>query len=318
MQTGFDRDVVIVGGGPAGLSAALVLGRARRSVLVVDAGRPANSMVRSVGGLLGYGGSPMALRRRARRQLREFDNVEVADGMVLDVEPHADGVAVSIARDDSVERVEARAVLFAQGLRYEPPQIPGVRALWGKSVFHCVFCDGWEVSGRPIALHSNGPGTARLALLTRGWSDDVVLVTDGPAELSDEERAEVEAAGIRIREEKILKLESRRGKLAQIVFRQGPPEEREALFIRPSRGQPSRLHERAGLDVDEDGLIPSDEAGRTDVDRVYVAGDASAAVRNVAIAIGNGSRVATAMVADLIVGRLSPRAAARASLVRVR
>ena len=305
MKTNFDRDVVIVGGGPAGLSAALVLGRARRRVLVVDAGRPANAMVRSIGGLLGFGGSPMALRRSARRQLREFDNVEVADGMVLDVVPGPDGVAVSVARDDSVERVEARAVLFAQGLRYEPPKIPGVAALWGRSVFHCVFCDGWEMSDRPIALHANGPGAARLALLTRGWSSDVLLCTDGPAQLSDEEREQLAAAGIRIREERILRLDSRRGRLSEIVFHGGPAERRDALFIRPARSQPSKLHMRAGLDLNDDGLIDADEGGRTDVERVYVAGDASAAVRAVAIAIGNGARVATAMAADLIVDRLA-------------
>ena len=141
MQTEFDRDVVIIGGGPAGLSAALVLGRARLRVLVVDAERPANAVSRSIGGLLAWSKSPAALRRAGRRQLRALANVEVAHGMVLDVEPTADGVSVAVARDDSVERVQARSVLFAQGLRYEPPSIPGLGELWGKSVFHCVFCD---------------------------------------------------------------------------------------------------------------------------------------------------------------------------------
>ncbi len=302
---------MIVGGGPAGLSAALVLGRARQRVLVVDADRPSNSMVRSIGGLLNFNGSPAALKRSGRRQLREFPNVEVVDGLVLDAQPDADGVTVTVARDDSVETVHARVVLMAQGLRYEPPKIPGVAELWGKSVFHCVFCDGWEMSGRPIALHSNGPGTARLALLTRGWSSDVLLCTDGPAELSDEEREQLAAAGIRIREERILRLDSRRGRLSEIVFHSGPSEAREALFIRPERSQPSKLHARAGLELNDAGLIEADEGGRTEVERVYVAGDASAAVRSVAIAIGNGARVATAMAADLIVDRLAMPAAAR-------
>src|SRR3954451_24693642 len=117
------RDVVIVGGGPAGLSAALVLGRARQRVLVVDAGRPANSVSSQVGGLLAWGKSPAALRRAGRKQLREFPNVEVVDAIVLDAQATADGVEVAIARDDGVETVQARALLLAQGLRYDPPKI---------------------------------------------------------------------------------------------------------------------------------------------------------------------------------------------------
>jgi thioredoxin reductase len=117
---------------------------------------------------------------------------------------------------------------------------------------------------------------------------------------------------VRIREERIARLESRRRRLSRIVFEEGPPEAREALFIRPSRAQPTGIAERIGLDVGEDGLIAADDGGRTGVERVYVAGDAAAAVRSVAIAIGNGARVGTAMAADLIVDRLAPPIAASA------
>jgi thioredoxin reductase len=305
-------DVVIVGGGPAGLSAALVLGRAQQRVLVVDAERPANAVVRRIGGLLAFGDSPAALRRAGRRQLRALENVEVANGLVLDVQPREDGVTVAVARDEGVETVEARAVLLAQGLRYDPPKIAGLGELWGKSVFHCAFCDGHEVAGQAIAVRAQGRGAARMGLLLRGWSDDVLLVTDGPSEITDAQRDELAAAGVRVREERIARLESRRGKLRRIVFADGTAEEREALFIGAERTQPSLLHERAGLELDHAGRIPADEGGRTGVERVYVAGDASANVRSVAIAIGNGARVATSMAADLIVDGLAVRATARA------
>jgi thioredoxin reductase len=301
------RDVVIVGGGPAGLSAALVLGRARRRVLVVDAGRPANRVAQAIGGLLGHEDSPQALRRSGRRQLAKLPTVDVVDGEVLDARADGDQVEVTVARRDSVWTLRSRSLLLANGLRYDPPEIPGLSALWGRSVFHCAFCDGWEMAGRPIAMHARGKGAKRLALLLRGWSDDVVLCTDGPNGITAEEREELEAGGVRIREERIVRLDSKRRRLTEIVFENGAPEAREALFIRPRRTQPSEIAERLGLELNDDQLILTDASGRTEVPGVYVAGDASAEVRSVAIAVGSGSRVGTAMAADLIVGRLARR-----------
>src|SRR3954468_11500150 len=126
------RDVVIVGGGPAGLSAALVLGRARRRVLVVDAGRPANRVSRLVGGLLGHEDSPAALRRSGRRQLAKLPSVDILEGEAHDAKADGGGVSVTVARRDSVWNLRARTVLLANGLHYEPPEIPGLAELWGK------------------------------------------------------------------------------------------------------------------------------------------------------------------------------------------
>jgi thioredoxin reductase len=312
MTNEMQRDVVIVGGGPAGLSAALVLGRARQDVLVLDAGRPANRVGRSIGGLLGHVGSQASLRRRARRQLRKLPNVEICEAEVLDIARDGDGAALTVACPQGVTRIRVRAVLLANGLRYDPPQIPGLEPLWGRSVFHCVFCDGWEVADKPIALHARGAGAARLALLTRAWSSDLLLCTDGPDGITAAEREQLTAAGIRIREERIARLDSRGRNLTRIVFESGPPEAREALFVRPARSQPHALAERVGLELDDDGLIVADQSGRTAVPAVYAAGDAAATVRSVAIAIGSGARTATAMAADLIVDRLARPVAATA------
>jgi thioredoxin reductase len=302
------RDVVIVGGGPAGLSAALVLGRARRRVLVVDAGRPANRVSDAIGGLLGHSDSPAALRRSGLRQLRDLPTVDVIEGEALDARLSSDGVEVAIARSSGVWDLHARSLLLANGLHYEPPAIPGLEPLWGRSVFHCVFCDGWEVADKPIALHARGRGATRLALLMRGWSDDVLLCTDGPDGISDSDRLELAEAGVRVREERIARLDSQRRRLRRIVFERGAPEAREALFVRPRRTQPSAIAERLGLELDDHELIPADASGRTEIPGVYVAGDAAAPVRSVAIAIGSGSRVGTAMAADLIVDRPAVRA----------
>src|SRR3954467_9958273 len=223
-----ERDVVMVGGGPAGLSAALVLGRARQDVLVLDAGRPANRVARSIGGLPGQGRPPAALRRAGRRQLGRLPSVELAEAEVLDLERDGDGAALTVACPQGVRRVRVRAVLLASGLRYDPPDIRGLTPLWGRSVFHCVFCDGWEVADKPIALHARGTGAARPALLTSAWAPDLLLCTDGPHGIGARAREELSAAGIRIREEKIARLEARRGQLTRIVFESGPDEARAA------------------------------------------------------------------------------------------
>src|SRR5918994_2932530 len=225
-------DAVIVGGGPAGLSAALVLGRARRRVLLVDTGRPANAVADAVGGLLAQTGvAPVDLRRAGRRQLEEYPTVEVRGDSVLEAVPQDEGIAVTLGAG---AEVRTRGLVLAHGLRYDPPPLPGIAELWGRSVFHCPFCDGWEVRDRPLAVHGNGPEAARSALFVSAWSREVVLCTDGPARLNGE-RAALAAAGVRLREEPIRDLVGRDGRLERIEFLSGPPERRDGLFVRTRR-----------------------------------------------------------------------------------
>jgi thioredoxin reductase len=297
-------DAVIVGGGPAGLSAALVLGRARKRVLVVDEGRPASAVSRGVGGLLGHGGiKPADLRDSGRRQLEEHASVEFCHGAVEDAERMRNGFVVSTTDGPAVR---AHAIVLAHGLRYDPPPLPGIEALWGRSVFHCAFCDGWEVRDRPLALHGSGPGAVRSALVLAGWSNDVVLCTDGAREPGGEVLA---AAGVRVRTERIARLAANDGRLAQIEFTDGPPERREALFVSTRRDQPNGLAAALGCELTAEGTIVTDADGRTSVAGVYAAGDAATPhARSVANAIGTGSRVAYAVALE----RVAPALAAAA------
>jgi thioredoxin reductase len=291
-------DAVIVGGGPAGLSAALVLGRARRRVLVLDTDRPANAASNAVGGLLAHGGvAPADLRRAGREQLADHPSVEVRFDAVLDAEPRTDELEVKL---DGGTAVRTRALVLAHGLRYDPPPLPGVEALWGRSVFHCPFCDGWEVRDRPLAVHGSGPEAARSALVVAGWSSDVVLCTDGPARLNGE-RAALASAGVRVREEPIRELAGQEGRLNRIEFVDGPAEHRDALFVRTYRDQPNGLAAALGCRLSHGGTIATDGDGRTDVSGVYAAGDAATEhSRSVANAIGSGSRVAYAVALDSV------------------
>jgi thioredoxin reductase len=289
-------DALVVGGGPAGLSAALVLGRARRRVLVLDTGKPANAVSNGVGGLLGHERVlPADLRRSGRAQLARHTDVEVRDAGVVDATRTDDGFLVKL---DSGSTVRARSLVLAHGLRYDPPALPGVDELWGRTVFHCPFCDGWEVRDRPLAVHGNGPAAAQSALFVSSWSRDVVLCTDGPAQLNGE-RSALERAGVRIREEPILRLAGDGGRLDRIEFTAGPAEERDALFVRTQRGQPNGLPEALGCSLGEGGTIVTDIDGRTGVPGIYAAGDAATEhSRSVANAMGTGSRVAYAVALD--------------------
>jgi thioredoxin reductase len=297
-------DAVIVGGGPAGLSAALVLGRANRRVLVFDDDRPANAVSQGVGGLLGHDRvTPADLRHGGRRQLEQYVNVEVRHGAVEDVERIRDALVV---RPADGPPVRAHAIVLAHGLRYDPPPLPGIETLWGRSVFHCAFCDGWEVRDRPLAFHGSGPGAVRSALVLAGWSNDVVLCTDGAP---DPAGALLANAGVRVRTEPIARLAGSDGRLQQIEFSHGPAERREALFVNTRRDQPNDLAATLGCELSEAGTIISDADGRTKVPGVYAAGDAATQhSRSVANAIGTGSRVAHAVALD----RLAPLVAAAA------
>jgi thioredoxin reductase len=292
-------DALVVGGGPAGLSTALVLGRARRSVLVLDTGKPANAVSNGVGGLLGHERVlPADLRRSGREQLARHPNVEVRDGAVLDVASRRDGFQVKL---EGRTAVRTRALVLAHGLRYDPPALPGVEGLWGRTVFHCPFCDGWEVRDRPLAVHGNGPAAARSALVISTWSDDVLLCTDGPADLGASEREALARAGVRVREERVRELAGRAGWLDRIEFETGPAEPRDAMFVRTVRDQPNGLAAALGCELTEAGTIAVDADGRTGVPGVFAAGDAATEhSRSVANAIGSGSRAAYAVALDLV------------------
>ena len=297
-------DAVIVGGGPAGLSAALVLGRATKRVLVVDDDQPANAVSRDVGGLLGHDRvKPEDLRESGRRQLEEHADVEIRHAAVEQVNRIRD---VFVVRPSDGPPVRADAIVLAHGLRYDPPPLPGIEALWGRSVFHCAFCDGWEVRDRPLACHGNGPGAVRSALVLAGWSNDVVLCTDGAP---DPGGGVLAAAGVQVRTEPIARLAGNDGRLEQIEFTHGPAERREALFVNTRRDQPNGLAAALGCELTAAGTIVTDADGRTNVTGVYAAGDAATAhSRSVANAIGTGSRVAYAVALE----RVAPVVAAAA------
>lgn len=263
-------DVVIVGGGTAGLSAALVLGRARRRVLVCSAGPARNAPAHAAHGFFSRDGVPPAdLLRAGREQLAPYATAEVRDLAVCDVTGTAGRFEVALA-DGS--REQCRRVLFATGVADELPDIPGLRDLWGSGVFHCPYCHGWEVRDEPLAVYGNDAAALHLALLLPQWSPDVVLLTDGRPCFTDEERLRLHRRGVAIYEEPVLRLEGRHGRLDHIVFATGDGITRRGLFLRAPQRQRSDLPARLGCAI-VDGHVQVDARGQTSVPGIYAAGD---------------------------------------------
>jgi thioredoxin reductase len=277
------HECLVVGGGAAGLSAALVLGRARRDVLVVDAGEQSNRPAHAVGGLLAQEGTaPVALYTAARDQLAGYPSVTLRDGDVEAIEPREDGTFGARLADG--DEVAARRVFLAIGMQYAPPDLPGVAERWGDTVFHCPFCHGWEVRDRALAVLGAGDTGVYRALLLRGWSDDVVLLG---GEVDADGRAKLDAAGVRVDERAVVAVRDE----ATVVFADGHELRRDALLVAAPMRQRSGLAEALGLELDAAGAIVVDELGRTSVPGVFAAGDVAGTVQMVSAAIGDGARV---------------------------
>jgi thioredoxin reductase len=291
-------DVAIVGGGPAGLAAALVLGRMRRRVLLLDADDPAHAPSEGVHGLFGHDGTPpLELRRTAREQLRPYESVTVRMVAAEAIRKTPGGFSVlADGEEDS-----AGVLLLCTGVRYELPPIEGAAEAWARGVFHCPYCHGWEVRDRPLAAY--GADAAGLALLLTSLSDDVVLLTNGDSNLESDDASELEAAGVVIRDDPVARLESEDGRLARIRFADGSSDDRAGLFFAPEF-TPSPLPAQLGCELDEKGSMVIDEDGRTSVPGVFGAGDATVGKAAVVLAAAAGSRAAYAINAGLAHGTL--------------
>jgi thioredoxin reductase len=291
-------DVAVVGGGPAGLAAALILGRMRRRVLLIDADNPAHAPSEGVHGLFGHDGIlPRELRQTAREQLRPYESVTVRMAEVEEAQSTSDCFSVVANGDESA----AGVLLLSMGVRYEPPPLDGVTELWTRGVFHCPYCHGWEVRDRPLAVY--GADGAGHALLLTSLSDDVVLLTDGDSSLDPDEERRLTSAGIEVRDDRVAGLEAEGGRLARIRFADGSSDDRAGLFLAP-RFVPSPLPTQLGCEVDEDGILVIDEDGRTSIPGVFGAGDATIGKAAVVLAAAAGSSAAYAINAGLARGML--------------
>jgi len=301
MSEQFDWDVVIVGGGPAGLSAALNLARARRRTLVLDSNRPRNSATFHSHGFLSRDGiSPLELRKMGREELEQYPNVEFERTIVEGVEPLT-GPESGFTVTHRGGAVTTRTVLIATGLREVLPKLPTLRAFYGTSIHSCMECDGYEYADRPIALIGHTDDLAERALLLSQWSRDLIVFTQGVGHVSETDEAALAERGVRVDRREVADVAGDRDGLNGVVLADGETVAREAAFVRPD--YETALDYAAGLQLalDSEGLIVVDAAGRTTTAGAYAIGDATPpGPQQLIVAAGDGAEVAAVINRDLL------------------
>jgi thioredoxin reductase len=285
-----------VGGSAAGLSAALVLTRARRRVAVVDGGRPRNAPAAHMQGFLSRDGLPPAeLLALGRAEVEGYGGELVRDE-VVEVTSDGAGFTVRLAGGGVLA---ARRVLVATGLRDEIPDVAGARERWGRDLLHCPYCHGFEVRDQPLGVLGGSTETVQHALLVRQWSDDVVLFTHG-AEPTDDERRRLAARGIEVVRTPVARLVVEQDALQGLELEDGRLVARSAVFVRPRFVPHSDLLTGLGCETDEAGWPVVDATGRTTVPGVWAAGNVADPRAQVISAAGAGSAAAIALNNDLV------------------
>ena len=307
---GIEWDAVVVGGGVAGSSAALMLARARRSVLVVDAGQPRNAVAVHMHGVLGHDGKPpRQLLAEGRREIEGYGGV-VVDGRVQGVDALEDpaGPRFRVTLDGGAE-VRARRVVLATGLADVLPEVPGLAAHWGAGVVVCPYCDGYEVRDRRIGVLATGPGSLHHVQMLRQWSPDITFLVAGgtatgePLRIDAATRAGLDARGIRIEEEAVTRVLGDRGALEGVELADGRVLALDSLFAMPGAAPRDGFARALGAATEETPwgpFVTADPMGRTSVPGLLIAGNASSGSANVPVAMAAGTMAGAMANADMV------------------
>ncbi|WP_068781193.1 NAD(P)/FAD-dependent oxidoreductase [Paenibacillus sp. GM2] len=290
-------DVAIIGGGPAGLSAGLMLGRARKQTIVIDEGRPRNAVTREAHGFLTRDGiSPSEFRRIAKEQLRAYPSVSQVEDTVVSITREDGSFLLKTAAG---MKIASKKLLFAAGMKDRKLGIPGLAEVYGKSAFVCPYCDGWELREEPLVVISRGNALMHFAPLLSGWTKRFTVCTNGPDELSEAERNDLRDHHIPLFDTPIRAILSYEGMVSHVLLEDGTEIPCTGIFFKSELVPGTDLPQSLGCRLSETGVIAVDEFGKSSVPGVYAAGDMSSRMHQSIAAAASGAAAAAAINGEL-------------------
>ncbi|MGO4729386.1 NAD(P)/FAD-dependent oxidoreductase [Paenibacillus sp. 2KB_22] len=290
-------DVLIIGGGPAGLNAALVLGRARKNVVVIDDETPRNWVTKETHGFVTRdGASPREFRKAAKEQIAAYPSVQFASDTATEV-TGSDGDFVIKTTQGASYRT--KKILFAVGKKDLPLDINGLTEVYGKSAFVCPYCDGWELRDQSLVIIVSGDKALHMAKVISGWTDRYTICTNGSDSLTDEQREELKQHHVTVFDAPVQSIESEDGMVKQVVLNDGTAIPCTGVFFQPKLFTGSELPKAIGCDISESGTVIVDASGKTSIAGVYSAGDAASELYQAITAASLGALSAVSINTEL-------------------
>lgn len=290
-------DCIIIGGGPAGLNAAVVLGRCRRKVLVFDTAQYRNKQSHGMHNYLTRDDIlPSDFISICQKELEKY-SVQLLHKKIISASKNEEGNFV--AKDDEGRSYHSKKLLVATGLTDTIPPIPGFKEMYGRSVFHCPYCDGWEVRDKKLGVYARNKEGWELALALKGWSDFVTLYLDGKNKIKPTQEEQLKANKIPVVRLTFERLEGKDGQLQKIVFKNGEKQDCDALFFVNGYTQQCNLAEAFGCNINKKGVVVTNRFQQTNIDGLYVAGDASKDMHFVVVAAAEGAKAAVIINKEL-------------------
>ncbi|PKG23970.1 NAD(P)/FAD-dependent oxidoreductase [Niallia nealsonii] len=292
-------DCVVIGGGPSGLNASLVLGRAKKNIILFDEDKPRNAVTYESHGFITRDGiKPSEFKRIAKEDFKKYPNISIYNHRVIDIKKENQFFIIHTEKGHSYQ---SRKIILSTGLRDVMPRIEGIHHFYGTSLFSCPFCDGWELKDRPLVVISEDERAFHMAKMIFNWSKDLVVCTNGKNIFTDEQKQLFTKKNIQVIEGEIEALQGDNGHLQTIKFKNGKEIERKGGFVTTELKQASSLAQALGCMMNKIGGIETDNMGRTNIEGVYAGGDnAVIAPAQLIIAASEGSRAAMGVVGDLV------------------